>query len=45
MKESSCLPDTKFVDNMAQVLDRLDLEYEEELINKPKKTDIKSSRK
>jgi hypothetical protein len=30
---------------MAQVLDRLDLEYEEELINKPKKTDIKSSGK
>ena len=44
MKESATLPDTKFVDKMAPVLDRLDLEYEEELLNN-KKTAIKSSRK
>jgi hypothetical protein len=30
---------------MAPVLDRLDLEYEEELKNKPKKTAKNSSRK
>ena len=41
-KKSKILPNTKFVDNMAPVLDRLDLEYEEELKIKPKKTAKKS---
>lgn len=39
------LPDTKFVDRMAAVLDVLDAEYEEELKNKPKKLTKKSSKK
>ena len=40
------LPDnTKYIDRMATVLDRLDIEYEEELKNKPKKLVKKSSRK
>ena len=44
MEESVTQPDTKLVDNMAPVLDRLDLEYEEELLNKTKKTAIKRSK-
>lgn len=36
---------TKFIDKMAAVLDRLDIEYEEELKNKPKKLIKKTSKK
>lgn len=39
------MPDEKCVDKMAAVLDRLDAEYEEELKNKPKKLNKKSSKK
>ncbi len=44
--KAQTLPEnTKFIDKMAAVLDRLDIEYEEELKNKPKKLIKKTSKK